>query len=157
MHETIGPKYFSFFSSLLLKPISQNSKIWSPVHHELHFQFSSSVNFTFKSSEAAITTLHFLRNLWMGAINLTACHWQAFTAYCDVTLWLIGPIWKLRVKWSVVNIASDDLKVKLTEDENWKWKWNENFTFKSPEAVFTTVHFTRNFQIGPISQSVTSQ
>jgi len=36
------------------------------------------------------TTLHFLQNLWTGPFILRVCPWQAFTAYCIVTLQLNG-------------------------------------------------------------------
>jgi hypothetical protein len=38
------------------------------------------------------TTLNFCRNLRMGPISWSACHWPAFLALCNVMLYLIGPI-----------------------------------------------------------------
>ncbi len=38
----------------------------------------------------------FLRNLRMGPTRWSICPWQAFPAYCSVTLQLIGPIQMLQ-------------------------------------------------------------
>ncbi len=55
--------------------------------------------------EAAFTTLHSLCNLRMLPIGLSVRHWKAFFEYCNVTLWLIEVIRKLRIirKWLIVN------------------------------------------------------
>ncbi len=74
------------------------------------------------------TTFHFLRNLIIGPISKSVCNSQAFPAYCNVMLWLIGLILKLRRKWSFGNT--------------------------DPSIVFTTFHFLRNLWISPISKSV---
>ncbi len=51
---------------------------------------------------------HFiLYNLWMGQINWSVWSWQTFTAQCNVTLYLNGPILKLGRKWSVLNTAPE--------------------------------------------------
>ncbi len=58
----------------------------------------------FNGIRVVFTTLHFICNLWMSPISQSVCLWQAFTALCNVTLKLIGPIHKLHLKWSVVNM-----------------------------------------------------
>ncbi len=47
---------------------------------------------------ALFTTLHFLHNLQMGLISQSVCNWQAFSAWCNLTLRLILSICKLRRK-----------------------------------------------------------
>jgi hypothetical protein len=49
---------------------------------------------------ALFKTLNFICKL--NGPNKSACPWQAFLAWCNVTLYLIGPIRKLRRKSSVV-------------------------------------------------------
>ncbi len=78
-------------------------------------------------SGTAFITLHFLRNLQNGPISQSFCYLLAFPAQCYLTPELSGPIHKLRRKCSVVNMV--------------------------PGTAFTTLHFLRNLQNGPISQS----
>ncbi len=58
--------------------------------------------------------------------KLECLYLYAFTAWCNVTLQLIGPIHKLQRKWSVVNTASG-------------------------VVIITTIRYVCNLQIGPIS------
>jgi len=50
------------------------------------------------TSGGVLTIIHFLHNLEMGSISCNVCPLQAFSASCNVTLQLIGPIRKLRRK-----------------------------------------------------------
>ncbi len=54
-------------------------------------------------SRVIFTILHFLCHLRMGSVSSSICPWQAFTAWCNSTLQLIGPIHKLQRKWIVLN------------------------------------------------------
>ncbi len=47
--------------------------------------------------------LHFLPKLQIGSISYGVCPWQAFPAWCNVTLSLIAVIRNLQRKLSVVN------------------------------------------------------
>ncbi len=67
---------------------------------------------------SVITTLHFFRNLRMGTISKSVCNSQAFPAYCNVTLWLIGHILKIRRKWSFVNTDPDPIFFKFVWAED---------------------------------------
>ncbi len=55
--------------------------------------------------DSIFTPLHFLCNLQMGPISFSVCPWQAFPTFCNVAVWLLGPIHKLWRKWSVVNMT----------------------------------------------------
>ncbi len=76
------------------------------------------------------TTLYFLRNLQLGKMSQSITLKQVGNAGQGQTDQLIGPICKLH-KRSAVN--------------------------RHPGFVFTTLHFLRNLQMGPISQSITLQ
>jgi hypothetical protein len=56
-------------------------------------------------SVALFKKLHFLRKLQIGSISYGVCPWQAFIAWCNVTLSLIAVIRNLQRKLSVVNTA----------------------------------------------------
>ncbi len=77
---------------------------------------------------AIFTTLHFLHNLQMCSFNESVCPWQAFPAKCNVTIQLTGPVCKLHINLSVVSTV--------------------------PGAIFITLHFLHNLQMGSISVSV---
>ncbi len=54
---------------------------------------------------AVFTTLHFLCLLSMFQISQSVYHFKAFLAQCNVTIWLNGPMHKLRRKIIVLNIV----------------------------------------------------
>ncbi len=55
-------------------------------------------SFMLQDPSALFTTLNFLCILEIGTMSYNVCPWQAFPAYCDETLQLIGTIGKLQTK-----------------------------------------------------------